>query len=323
MSTLLKATDLNRFYADYHAVQNVSITLNQGDILGLLGPNGAGKTTTMGMLTGNLAPSSGTVEIRGVDLLDDPKQAKQSIGYLPEQPPVYRDLTVNEYLNYCAKLHNIRGKDVKAAVEQARERTGLADTGKRLIGNLSKGYQQRVGIAQAIIHEPDVIILDEPTVGLDPIQIREIRELIRELGTRHSVILSTHILPEVQSVCNRVNILYQGRIAYDSADSTQQVNPQLNVQFTSSADTNKLKELDGIISIEELSENRFSITHEQESNPAGEIASTAINQGWGLLELTPIAPGLEQIFLNLTQKEQTTSYDDATVYIDSDQENAA
>lgn len=317
MTELLKANHLVRHYADYCAVNGVSITLNSGDILGLLGPNGAGKTTTMGMLTGNLAPSSGNVSIKGIDLMDDPKQAKQNIGYLPEQPPVYRDQTVNEYLRYCARLHNIRGKQLNDAVDKARERTGLADTGKRIIGNLSKGYQQRVGIAQAIIHEPDVIILDEPTVGLDPIQIREIRELIRELGQQHGVILSTHILPEVQTVCNRIHILHQGMIAYDDASASSQTEAQLIVRFSNAPETESFAAIDGITAIEQSGDGRFSITHTSDTYPANDIATLAIEKQWGLLELTPAAPGLEQVFLNLTgsdRQAEKTQYNDATVY---------
>ena len=314
MSTLLKATRLSRFYGDFQAVKNVSVTLSQGDIMGLLGPNGAGKTTTMDMLAGNLAPSSGNIEIKGVNLLDEPKRAKQSIGYLPEQPPVYRDLTVDEYLRYCARLHGIRRQQIASSVDRARERTGLVDTGRRLIGNLSKGYQQRVGIAQAIIHEPDVIILDEPTVGLDPIQIHEIRELIRELGTRHGVILSTHILPEVQTICNRVHILYEGRIAYDDASTAQQSHPEILVRFNRPADLESLGGLGGIIEIQSLENNGYRIIHSNNANPSDEIARLAVEGKWGLLELTPASPGLEQVFLNLARGEQSreTSTDHET-----------
>ncbi len=307
MTTLLKATGLNRFYGSYQAVRDVSISLHQGDIMGLLGPNGAGKTTTMDMLSGNLAPSSGNIEIKEADLLDEPKRAKQSIGYLPEQPPVYRDLSVDEYLRYCARLHGIRRAQVAMAVERACERTGLANMGRRLIGNLSKGFQQRVGIAQAIIHEPDVIILDEPTVGLDPLQIHEIRELIRDLGTRHGVILSTHILPEVQTVCNRILILFEGRIAYDDANNKQQVKPEILTRFGRSAETDGLGRLDGVIEVQSLENNAYRVIHDAGSNPADEIARLAVEQDWGLLELTPVTPGLEQVFLGLTRGEDTHS----------------
>ena len=182
MNELIQVDQLTRFYGDHCAVDNVSFALRKGEILGFLGPNGAGKSSTMQMICGNLAPTSGQIRVNGIDILDNPKDAKRELGYLPEIPPVYRELTVDEYLGYCARLHGIPRDRQKAALEQAKDRCGLTDVGERLIGNLSKGYQQRVGIAQAILHMPAVIILDEPTVGLDPLQIREIRELIRELG---------------------------------------------------------------------------------------------------------------------------------------------
>lgn len=212
---LVAATGLSRYYSEHCAVDRLDVQLHKGEVLGLLGPNGAGKSTTMQMLTGNLAPTAGEIRIRGIDLLDEPRKAKQQIGYLPEQPPVYRDLTVGEYLYYCARLRNVPAAQRKDAVERGSERCGLKDVGKRLIGNLSKGYRQRVGIAQAILHNPAVVILDEPTVGLDPIQIREIRRLIRELGQEHGIILSTHILPEVQAVCDRVQILNRGKTVFN------------------------------------------------------------------------------------------------------------
>ncbi|MDD5391500.1 MAG: ABC transporter ATP-binding protein [Thiothrix sp.] len=224
---LVVASGLSRYYSDHCAVDNLEVQLRKGEVLGLLGPNGAGKSTTMQMLTGNLAPTMGEILINGIDLLDEPRKAKQQIGYLPEQPPVYRDLTVGEYLHYCARLRNVPVKERKAAVDRATERCGLESVGKRLIGNLSKGFRQRVGIAQAILHNPAVVILDEPTVGLDPIQIREIRRLIRELGQEHGIILSTHILPEVQAVCDRVQILNRGKTVFndtlEGVESLEQV----------------------------------------------------------------------------------------------------
>ena len=217
---LVRVEQLYRYYSQTCAVDNVSFDLAKGEVLGFLGPNGAGKTSTMQMITGNLAPSAGRISIQGIDLLDRPKPAKREIGYLPEQPPVYRELTVDEYLLYCAKLNRIARSAVAGAVATAKERCGLGEVGARLIGNLSKGYQQRVGIAQAIIHTPAVVVLDEPTVGLDPIQIREIRALIRELGEEHGIILSTHILPEVQATCDRIIIISDGRlVADDTPDS--------------------------------------------------------------------------------------------------------
>lgn len=196
------------------AVRHIDFELRQGEVLGLLGPNGAGKTTTLQMLAGCLAPSTGAIEICGINLLEHPRQAKALLGYLPETPPLYRELSVEEYLRLAARLHRVPRNEIAAAVNKTKQRCGLSEVGKRLVGNLSKGYQQRVGIAQAIVHNPRVVILDEPTVGLDPIQIREIRSLIRELGGEHSVILSTHILPEVESVCDRIQIMNQGKLVF-------------------------------------------------------------------------------------------------------------
>ena len=213
----LSASGLTRHYGTNIAAQNVSLELNQGRILGLLGPNGAGKSTTMKMITGNLAPTEGSIQICGIDLIDNPIAAKRKIGYLPEIPPVYKELRVDEYLKLAAKLHRVERSLISTSIKKAKDRTGLNDMSRRLIGSLSKGYQQRVGIAQAIIHEPEVVILDEPTVGLDPNQIIEIRSLIKELGDKHSVILSTHILPEVEAICDSVQILHKGRVVFDDA----------------------------------------------------------------------------------------------------------
>lgn len=210
----VSAKDLSRSYGSRSAVHNIGFELQQGEVLGLLGPNGAGKTSTLQMLAGCLAPSTGSVEICGINLLEHPRAAKALLGYLPETPPLYKELTVDEYLRLAAQLHRVPNNEISAAVVKAKQRCGLSEVGKRLVGNLSKGYQQRVGIAQAIVHNPRVVILDEPTVGLDPIQIREIRSLIRELGGEHSVILSTHILPEVESVCDRIQIMNQGKLVF-------------------------------------------------------------------------------------------------------------
>ena len=203
-ASTISARGLTRSFGNHIAVNDITLELRRGEVLGFLGPNGAGKTTTMHMLTGNLAPSRGEIRICGIDLLEQPSAAKARIGYLPEVPPLYRELTVDEYLQLAAKLHRVPRARRANAVATVKQRCGLSDTGGKLIGTLSKGYQQRVGIAQAIVHSPDVVVLDEPTVGLDPNQIRDIRGLIRELGGAHSVILSTHILPEVEAVCDRV-----------------------------------------------------------------------------------------------------------------------
>jgi len=211
----LSAQNLCRKYGQHTAVKNVNVELRRGEVLGLLGPNGAGKTTTMRMLTGNLAPSAGSIEICGIDLLDKPREAKLHLGFLPEIPPLYHDMTVDEYLLLAARLHRINKQTLQSVLDNVKQRCGLEVQGRYVIGTLSKGFQQRVGIAQAIIHNPDVIILDEPTVGLDPNQMREIRSLIRELGVSSSVILSTHILSEVESVCDRVQIMHKGSVVFD------------------------------------------------------------------------------------------------------------
>ena len=229
----LSAQNLCRNYGSYAAVHKINLQLRRGEVLGLLGPNGAGKTTTMRMLTGNLAPSTGSIEICGIDLLDKPQQAKAHLGFLPEIPPLYQDMTVDEYLLFAARLHRVSKQTVQTVLGSVKQRCGLENRGKHLIGNLSKGFQQRVGIAQAIIHSPDVIILDEPTVGLDPNQIREIRKLIRELGVSSSVILSTHILSEVESVCDRVQIMHQGNMVLDETlVGLQQQGTPLETVFT-------------------------------------------------------------------------------------------
>ena len=210
----LSAQNLTRSFGKQKIIHDVSLTLRRGEVLGLLGHNGAGKSTTLQMLTGCLQPDSGKIEICGIDLLQQPVQAKRHLGYLPEIPPLYRELCVNDYLSFAARLRGIQTSDVAAALTQTKQRCGLEAVGSKIIATLSKGYQQRVGIAQAIIHKPAVIVLDEPTVGLDPAQIRDIRTLIRDLGDSSSVIISTHLLGEVESLCDRVEIMQKGKLIY-------------------------------------------------------------------------------------------------------------
>lgn len=305
---LIQTEHLFRYYGNYCAVRDVSFTLRQGEVLGFLGPNGAGKSTTMQILAGNLAPSAGRVIINGIDLLDEPRAAKAHIGYLPEQPPLYPDFTVDEYLAYCARLHGIARRAVAGAVTRAKERCGLADAGRRLIGNLSKGYQQRVGIAQAIVHQPAVVILDEPTVGLDPIQIREIRALITELGQTHSVILSTHILPEVQAICSQLQIMHQGRLVFaDSmANLQQRLHPDsLLVGAERLPDTGLLAGLPDVLAVERLDAQRARLRHTPGNPLARKIAALAAQENWNLHELTPEHKSLEQIFVELTASDRT------------------
>lgn len=309
---LIQANALNRYYGNYHAVNDFNLTLHKGEVLGLLGPNGAGKSTTMQMLTGNISPSSGEVFINGVDLLDDPKRAKQSIGYLPEQPPLYRDMTSVEFLKYCAALHDIPKSKQQTAINIAIERCGLGDVSYKLITNLSKGYQQRVGIAQAILHQPDVVILDEPTVGLDPIQITEIRELIRQLGKDHSVILSTHILPEVQAVCDRVQIIKHGRTVFsdtfEQLENRQSV-PLLIVGFDVAINEGELLNLAGVKDIKALGDQRYQLSY-QEAPLASDVFQLSVDKGWKLNELKSQSESLEQIFMDLIHSENTVAEND-------------
>lgn len=299
--------DVSRFYGTTRAVNNISFEVKQGEVLGFLGPNGAGKSTTMLMLTGNLAPSEGEIVINGIDILENPKQAKANIGFLPEHPPLYRDLTVDEYLRFCAKLHRISHSQLTNAIDSAKQRCGLSEVGRRLIGNLSKGYQQRVGIAQAIIHSPAVVILDEPTVGLDPIQIREIRQLIRELGGEHSVILSSHILPEIQTTCDRVQIISQGELVL--SDTVAGLDHYMHescvvLVLANPPSVTELEAIEGVTTVEALDNNRFKCYFEPDhQSPAESIVEISVQQQWRLCELTPEKRSLEQIFVDITTSE--------------------
>ena len=301
---LIEARGLTRRYGPNVAVQGIDLTLRRGEILGLLGPNGAGKSTTMKMLTGNLAPSGGSVKINGVDIAAEPKKAKQSLGYLPELPPVHPEVTVDEYLDFAAALHGVPKATRKAAVAKAKQSCGLNEMSRRLIGNLSKGFQQRVGLAQAIVHQPPVIILDEPTVGLDPIQIREIRSLIAALAQNHSVILSSHILPEIQAVCSRVMIVHRGRVVFQ--DSMAAVNAQ-NASRLAAIFKHAPKSfaVPGIASTQSLGEGRFVFTPEAGADPREALVAASVANGWGLLELKTEGRTLEEIFVSLTSSDAT------------------
>jgi len=303
---LVSVKNVSRYYGKNKAVDNISFDVHRGEVLGLLGPNGAGKSSTMQMLTGNLAPSNGQIEINTFDILDEPKEAKLSLGYLPEQPPIYKDLTINEFLAYCAKINRIARSHHQSAIKLAKQRCGLDKMGHRIIGNLSKGYQQRLGIAQAIIHSPAVIVLDEPTVGLDPRQIKEIRALIRELGNDHSIILSTHILPEVTATCDRVLIINKGKIVItESINGLQQriQSSSLLVAFNSPPQIKDLAAFEGTVSVEEIDSGRFRLHHDPTIDPSEKIVIRSVENKWGLTEITPEKLSLEEIFLDITCSE--------------------
>jgi len=302
----VEASELTRAYGGRLAVADVSFNLRKGEVLGFLGPNGAGKSTTMKMLTGNLAPTSGTVRICGIDMLENPKEAKALIGYLPETPPLYRELTVDEFLAVAARLHRVSRKHVRKAVQVAKERCGLTEMGSRLIENLSKGYQQRVGIAQAIIHNPMVVILDEPTVGLDPIQIRDIRALIKELGGEHSVILSTHILPEVEMVCDHVQIIHKGHLVFNGSIDIlkqQRHGNQLLLGLRNPPELTELLAVPGVVSADRLPDGLLAVRFDQANDPAERLVLAAAEKGWGLYQINPNQTTLEDVFVQLTFQE--------------------
>ena len=300
---LISVDHLTRYYNDYCAVNDASFTVGRGEVLGFLGPNGAGKTTTMQILSGVLAPTAGTVAIAGINLQDQPGKAKAHLGYLPEQPPLYLDLTVDEYLRYAARLRGIPRNLITTAIRQCRERCGLETVGRRLIKNLSRGYQQRVGIAQAIIHSPAVVILDEPTSGLDPIQILEIRKLIKTLGKDHSVILSTHILPEVQSLCSRVLIINEGKLVLDRGlDQLQENRPYTTVQvaFRQPPPAETLQSIPGINSVVPIDPHRFRVDLDAGNTGMDSLLQHTLSSGWGITEMIPGTDSLEQVFVQLT-----------------------
>ncbi len=303
--TLVRVDNLSRDYQTQRAVNQVSFSLQAGEVLGFLGPNGAGKSTTMQVISGNLAPSEGEISIAGHDIIEHPREAKRHLGYLPEHPPVYRDTSVDEFLTYCARLHGLRGAQVGTARERVKRQCGLETVGERLIGNLSKGFQQRVGIAQAIVHDPPVVILDEPTVGLDPIQIREIRDLVRGLGSERSVILSTHILSEVQATCDRVQIIRAGELIYNASIESLERGHEHSVRIAlrAAVDGDTLLALAGVDHVERLDDDRFRLFLAPEAN-TDPLVETAVRENWGLYELVPEQQSLEDLFIELTHEHE-------------------
>lgn len=298
MLNLLSTNQLCRSFNQVQIVEPLDLQLSKGDILGLLGPNGAGKSTIMRMICGDLAASGGSVEICGFDLLEQPQQAKRQIGYLPERPPLHPDQTVDEFLADCARLHGLKRKQIEEAKQSTKQQCGLEEYGKRLIRKLSKGYQQRVGLAQAIIHDPRLLILDEPSDGLDPAQIRQLRELIRTLATDKAVILSSHILPEIQATCNRVVILQQGKTVY-SGEITPADQSYYRLGLEQNPLESEIAALPAIASAEQLHTDYFLITLEQGCRPS-ECLQQILSRGWQVCELSPETRSLEQLFLQAT-----------------------
>ncbi len=306
---MINIQNLVKRYGDKNVVDGISFRISEGEIVGFLGPNGAGKSTTMNILTGYLSCTAGTVEIDGFDILENALDAKKLIGYLPEQPPLYNDMTVKEYLNFVYDLKHCT-LNRKKHLEEIEEVTKIGDVKYRLIGNLSKGYKQRVGIAQALVGNPRVIVLDEPTVGLDPKQIVEIRNLIRTLGQDHTVILSTHILSEVQAVCDRILIINKGKIVADR--KTEEIASavegnrrlQLRVCGPQKEVTQTLRALQGVLSVEAVGQQDLdSITYVIESEESLDIRKplfhTLAKEGWPIIGLEAMGANLEDVFLSL------------------------
>ena len=313
---MIEVTHLTKRYGNVTAVDDVSFDVRKGEILGFLGPNGAGKTTTMRVLTGYIPATEGRAVVAGYDVFEHPIEAKRRTGYLPEMPPLYPDMTVREYLNFVARIKGVPSRERSARVDQAMARTWVSDMAHRACGKLSKGYKQRVGLAQALIHNPEVLILDEPTAGLDPKQIIETRRLIKELGGDHTVILSTHILPEVSQTCERVVIISRGRVvAVDTPDNlTRRLRGSetlfVQVDAGQAADAGALLEqIPGVVRvspIEGAADGRFEVESESGHDVRRELARSLVTSGHGLLELRPLRMSLEEIFLHLTTEESPT-----------------
>src|SRR2546421_6190637 len=320
---MITVTQLTKRYARHTAVDHISFQVEKGQIVGFLGPNGAGKTTTMRMLTCFLPPTFGAATVAGYDVLEQAMEVKKRIGYLPEAPPLYPEMRTGEYLSFVGSLKGLRGPELGKRVDYVCDRCAIADVKGKLLGKLSKGYRQRVGLAQAIIHNPDVLILDEPTSGLDPKQINETRELIRSLAGDHTIILSTHILPEVEQTCEQVIIINKGKlVATDSVNNLQNrargaesVLVEVagrNGKLDSANIQHRLEQIAGVsrVSLKESRDSRniFEI-ESQKSFVRGDLARAVVESGWDLNELRPTAMSLEQIFLQLTREEATSELD--------------
>jgi ABC-2 type transport system ATP-binding protein len=310
---VIEVQNLTKRYGRFTAVDGVSFRVEKGEILGFLGPNGAGKTTTMRILTGYMPATEGKAAIAGFDVFDQPLEAKARTGYLPETPPLYPEMTVREYLLFVARIKGVASKAVRAQVDTAMEKARVADVANRHCGKLSKGYKQRVGLAQAILHNPEVLILDEPTAGLDPKQIMETRDLIKGLAGSHTIVLSTHILPEVSQTCQRVVIINKGRVvAVDTptnlTDRLQGAQTlYLQVDAAGADVATALARLPGVTTVTPADSNGtitgYEIECERGQDRRRDVANLVVTSGWGLLEMRPTRLSLEEIFLQLTTEE--------------------
>jgi gliding motility-associated transport system ATP-binding protein len=314
---MIEVQNLTRRYGDFTAVDAVSFAVDDGEIVGMLGPNGAGKTTAIRMITGFLPPTSGNVRVAGRNLFDDPVAARRNLGYLPEHVALYTEMRVNEYLAYRARLEGLSAAETRKAIPPVLADCLLESVARQVIGTLSKGYRQRVGLAAAILHQPDVLVLDEPTVGLDPKQIIAIRELIRKLGSRRTLLLSTHILPEVELLCDRVIIIDRGRIIAEGTPESLRQNWQgeavvrIEVKDGPDGAGEALAEVPGVTSAEPAGGGRFELRCRSGSDPREELFRLAVARHWTLLELTLRRASLEDIFVRLTTDDKGTASADA------------
>ncbi|MGF6925258.1 ABC-2 type transport system ATP-binding protein [Chitinophaga sp. W2I13] len=304
-NAIVKVENLSHRYASQWAVRDINFEIHSQGVVGLLGSNGAGKSTTMNIICGVLKQSKGEVFINGINLKDDPVTAKRNIGFMPQKLPLYLDFTVEEYLTYCADLRMVEKSQLKKAVDQALERCGVAHFRERLLRNLSGGYQQRVGIAQAIVHNPKFVVLDEPTNGLDPNQIVEVRNLIKEIAIDRSVLLSTHILTEVQATCKEIKMIEEGQMVFSGTlemfDNYIEPNSLVVMLDTAPAPEELLK-LEGIRSIEQLAPSRFRLGYDGEKKTAQRLAEISVGKGWGLTELIIEKSSLDAVFARLSKK---------------------
>ncbi|MEG3639085.1 ABC transporter ATP-binding protein [Magnetococcus sp. PR-3] len=305
-SPLIQLHGVDKYYGKRQVLHQINLQVGCGEVVGFLGPNGAGKSTTMSILAGVLAPCAGSVQVAGINMVQQPERAKVHLGFLPEQPPLYKEMTVSDYLHYLAQLRGVATGQRQTRVAEVLSLCGLGAVSGRLLGHLSKGYQQRAGLAQALVHQPNVVVLDEPTVGLDPIQIQEIRALIRQLGQQCAVLLSTHILSEVRMTCDRVVLIHQGQVRLNTSmkDLDQRLaGPRaFYVQFGCDPGAQKLQALQGVAQVQAQQEG-WLITPDAQDDPTQAVVAAAVAQQWDLRCLQPQQLPLESLFTQLVEAE--------------------
>jgi|FaiFalDrversion3_1042247.scaffolds.fasta_scaffold00953_4 ABC-2 type transport system ATP-binding protein len=310
---MVEVQNLTKYYGSLLAIEGVSFTVRKGDILGFLGPNGSGKTTTMRIATGYIPPTSGTVRIAGYDIQTQSLEARRRIGYMPETVPLYTDMTVEDYLEFMGTIRGMPRQRLRRRIDEVIDIVKIHEYRSTHIGKLSKGYRQRTGLAQAILHEPEVLILDEPTIGIDPIQVVETRQLIKELGREHTIVLSTHILPEVSMVCNRVVIIHEGKVVAEDTPAnlaerlkgTERI--EVEVRGPPKEVMTLLRGFKGVMDVRRIGEGEpatYVVESRRGADLREQIAQAIVAKGWGLLKLNPVAISLEEIFLRLTLQEE-------------------